>query len=413
MITRSRTGIWVPALAGLLVASALVAPGVASAVTHRYAEPNGNGAEPCAQSDPCSIESAVTGAAPGAFVFLEAGTYNLDSTLAVGPGVWVQGIGGDPSDVILSSAVADAVKLNGANAVLEIATISHTSSGTGTALGIYGGTADRVIVKSTGIFTCDLNGGLIRDSYCLNTYGGNGTALSNAAVSGTGIAEAVNVTAVATGSESIAVWAAANGVNATLNAHNVIAASPNFDEGSVANGATATVAMDHSNFGTYEGLGGGTNNLTVPGSGSNQMDPPLLAGASSGDPHELEGSPTIDAGDNSAPSSGSFALFGGERIHDGTADIGADEFDTPPTVSIDTKPKSKTRSRTARFAFSADENVDFACKVDHKPFRPCGSPKTYRGLKRGKKHQFKVRGTDSGQQTGTATYSWKVLKRNR
>jgi hypothetical protein len=401
------------ALAGLLAASALAVPGVASAAATRYAEANGNGAEPCAQSDPCSIEQAVGSAASGDTVFLETGTYTLGSTLTIGPGVWVQGIGAEPGDTVLSSASTNAVKLNGANAVLEVVTISHTSSGNGTALGIYGGTADRVVVKSTAIFTCDVNGGLIRDSFCLNTYDGNGTALSNAAVSGTGVAEATNVTAWATGSSSFGIWAAAIGVDSTLNAHNVIASSPNFDEGSVSNGgATATVAMDHSNFSTYAGLGsGGTNALTMPGTGSNQIDEPMLADPPGGDPRELDGSPTIDAGDNNAFSSGAFALLGGERIHDGTADIGADEFDSPPTVSIDSHPKAKTRSRKALFTFSASEDVDFTCKLDHKPFKPCHSPKTYRHLKRGKTHRFKVRGSDSGHQTDTASYSWKVLKK--
>jgi hypothetical protein len=32
---------------------------------NRYAEPNGDGAEPCVQSDPCGIESAVNDSTNG------------------------------------------------------------------------------------------------------------------------------------------------------------------------------------------------------------------------------------------------------------------------------------------------------------------------------------------------------------
>lgn len=397
----------------LTAAAALLAPAAAAAGT-RYAAPAGNGAGPCAQSDPCSVTDAVSGAGSGDFVFLKSGTYPLSTTLTVPAGVWVQGYQNSAAKATLSSSTADpVVKLDGVGATLEIATVLNNASGTGTALGIYnGGVADRVVVKSTGIFACDLNlGSLIRDSYCLNTYGGNGVALSNAAVQTSGTAEATNVTAVATGSTSIGIWASGNSVNQTLNAHNVIAESPNFDEGSVSNsGGTATVAMDHSNFSTYAGYGsGGTNALTVPGSGTNQTDAPLIALA---DAHQMEGSPTVDAGDNNAFSSGGFALFGNSRILDGTVDIGADEYDVTPTVSINKKPKKKTRSRKAHFGFSyPDDVIRVVCKLDHAGFGGCDSPATYKGLKRNKKHTFAVKVTDGSSQTATASYSWKVLKK--
>jgi CSLREA domain-containing protein len=60
-------------------------------------------------------------------------------------------------------------------------------------------------------------------------------------------------------------------------------------------------------------------------------------------------------------------------------------------TTITKGPKARTRSTTAKFKFSSTaKGAKFECKLDKKKFKPCKSPKTYKGLKPGK-HVFKVR----------------------
>ena len=75
---------------------------------------------------------------------------------------------------------------------------------------------------------------------------------------------------------------------------------------------------------------------------------------------------------------------------------------TPPQTKITKGPKSKSASRKAKFKFTSSEaGSTFQCKLDRKPFKPCRSPKKYRGLKPGK-HVFKVRATDAAGNVDTS-----------
>jgi len=49
---------------------------------------------------------------------------------------------------------------------------------------------------------------------------------------------------------------------------------------------------------------------------------------------------------------------------------------------------------TAKFWFSSSEAGGFLCRLDKAPFKPCGSPRTYKRLKSGK-HTFKVKAVDA------------------
>jgi hypothetical protein len=67
----------------------------------------------------------------------------------------------------------------------------------------------------------------------------------------------------------------------------------------------------------------------------------------------------------------------------------------PPETTITKGPKAKAHSRKAKLKFSSSEpGSKFECKLDRKPFKPCRSPKKYKGLKPGK-HVFKVRAIDT------------------
>ena len=68
--------------------------------------------------------------------------------------------------------------------------------------------------------------------------------------------------------------------------------------------------------------------------------------------------------------------------------------DDPPETTITNAPRKKSDKPKAKLKFTADEeNVTFECKLDKKPFKPCGSPFKKR-VKDGK-HKFLVRATDA------------------
>lgn len=83
---------------------------------------------------------------------------------------------------------------------------------------------------------------------------------------------------------------------------------------------------------------------------------------------------------------------------------------TAPAVTLTQVPPATTTSRTATFAFSADEpGVSFACSYDSGPFSPCTSPHTIpdAGVD---DHTFAVRATDVAGNTGApALARWTVL----
>jgi len=81
-----------------------------------------------------------------------------------------------------------------------------------------------------------------------------------------------------------------------------------------------------------------------------------------------------------------------------------------PKAKIGSHPPQSTRSRTARFAFTASQKgAGFKCKLDRGVYKTCRSPKTYKGLKPGP-HSFAVVATAAGEQGPPAKFSWKVLK---
>jgi hypothetical protein len=79
-----------------------------------------------------------------------------------------------------------------------------------------------------------------------------------------------------------------------------------------------------------------------------------------------------------------------------------------PTAAVSSGPGALTNSRSATFAFSADEPSSFQCQLDGGSFLPCSSPTSYQGLGDGA-HTFAVRPTDAVGNTGaTASYSWRI-----
>jgi hypothetical protein len=403
----------------LVRAGLFAAPASAGGAATLYAEPGGNGAMPCTPADPCEIQNAIETLAPtGATVILLPGTYVLGAADGIGIANNVDVDGqGDAADVILQSAadIPVHVAFASTSSTLSDVTIEHTTSGVATTIGLQveGGTAERVFVESQGNYACYVSG-LIRDSACANTSssGGVGAGLFNS-VDLTG--KLRNVTAVATSSTGFGLFmaATASGTDLVLDGRNVIAQGNTDIGGTGTAGSTAALNLSYSNFGAVEfGDFTGTATGTLNTVNDNQGTSPLL----DANYRQMSGSPTIDAGDPLADLLGAGDIDGDTRVQNSTPDIGADESDgVVPDTEITKNPPKRTKRRTAVFEFESEEpSVDFDCKIDGKPFKPCDSGAVkYKRLAR-KKHTFQVRADDGFNVDATPDkYTWKIRKKKK
>lgn len=93
-------------------------------------------------------------------------------------------------------------------------------------------------------------------------------------------------------------------------------------------------------------------------------------------------------------SGGGGSNSGGNNSGSNNGSKGGKKDTTPPDTKIVKGPPKKTHKRKVTFKFTSTEGKStFQCKLDRKPFKACGSPKTYKKLKPGK-HVFKVRAID-------------------
>jgi hypothetical protein len=180
--------------------------------------------------------------------------------------------------------------------------------------------------------TGQVSNSIVRDSIFV-ARGANGRALCSLAILGLKSTSSVrNVTAMATGSNGVAIHAdTAGGTSAAnINLVNVIArGGPGGADlkTSTYSGGTATISATHTNYGTELVNGGNIAN----GGGNQLFKTPLFVNAAAGDYRQAAGSPTIDAGVNELIN-GAFD-FAGDPRRIGTTDIGADEFLVPPTAA--------------------------------------------------------------------------------
>jgi hypothetical protein len=389
--------------------------------------PTGQAAGTCTAAEPpCTLEWAVeTVAQPGDEVIVSPGDYNegSDELTITDPNLNVHGAVGQPRPRIVSSAVNEAVDITPAGARLADLTIEY--SGTNRGLFITNATAERLFVKSGGTAGCTAIGATLRDSVCWST-GSSGRGIVSNFSGGTVVTTVRNVTAVATGANSVGIEIITQGAttNHTLDAKNVIADGVDNDvEAEEQSGSTTAVNLAYSNFATSVPSGGAT--ATPPGSPTNQTAPPAFVDAPNGDFHQAAGSPTIDAGTGDSQL-GSADIDGEARSQGAVPDIGADEFvptlppaangdNFPPDTKILKGPKKRTKKRKAKFQFGGSEpGLTFECSLDEKAFKPCHSPKKFRSLKR-TKHVFAVRAVDAaGNRDPTpADRKWSIKKKKR
>jgi hypothetical protein len=398
---------------------ALSAPAMAGTAATRFAEPNGNGPEPCEFADPCDIQVAVEAAPDGSPVSLAEGTYILGDELQVDGNVDVTGVGAPDETILITSATIGVhVVFSSPGTFLQSFTIAHQpQTGPSFGLQLENGTAEFVKVDSSGDYAC-FTAGVIRSSTCINSnsVAGVGAGLFSP-VAATG--KLRNVTAVSLGTVAgYGVYASATGAGnfaVTLDGRNVIAQGATYDQGGNNSNTSATshIDLDYSNFNTLNFTNTGASG-TGPGTLNNQEDVPLLDTTTW---QQLPGSVTIDAGSGSVTDHPSLDFDLEPRNQNGIPDIGADESDgSPPDTAITKKPPKRTTKRTGTFEFeSAEAGAGFECKLDSKPFAPCDSGRVkYKRLAR-KKHTFQVRAVDGFENADStpAKYVWKVKKRRR
>ena len=84
----------------------------------------------------------------------------------------------------------------------------------------------------------------------------------------------------------------------------------------------------------------------------------------------------------------------------------------PPETTITKHPKKNSKKKKAKFKFTANEPATFECKLDKKPFKACSSP-FKKKVRRGRKHTFKVRATDTAGNVDPtpARFKWKVKRK--
>ena len=343
-----------------LVAAALLAGAPLAYADTRYAEPNGNGPEPCTDStDPCDIQNAVEGDTmppmPGDQVVLLPGTYTLDpGGLFIGENISVGGQAGQPRPLITAPLFGIAIENNGSSTTppaLREVEIVHNGFDIG--LANAGGLVERVTVTSTGSApsaACSVYGrsdvdGLFRDSICRETGGGAAIRLSWGGPASTR-GQLRNVTAVspAPGGLGISLDASGNGA-AEIDAVNTIARGAltdvrASDDASV--GASATVTLARSNYATEDDSGSST--VTDPGTNGNQVAAPLFVNAAAGDLHQLPGSPTIDAGIADSLL-GPLDFEGQPRVIGSAPDIGGDELLPVTPASQPVAPQTTRRKK--------------------------------------------------------------------
>jgi hypothetical protein len=265
--------------------------------------------------------------------------------------VYARDIGGQPGmppPVIQGASGNNVISLNTTGATIHDVVIQAATGGEALSLGFN--TAERVAAFSNDFVACNVTGATLRDTLCVSsTHDG-----IDAPSTGTTILK--NVTAINV-SGGVGLGAIANfaGVASALVGTNVIASGGDGDvQATVNTGASATVTLANSNYGTVVPGFNGSGSVTQIGTNGNQTAAPLFVNAAGNDFREAGGSPTIDAG-LAASDLGSFDLdskprsqpscLGGPSI----PDIGAYEFapSSPPraTCSLFTLGKLKLNKK--------------------------------------------------------------------
>jgi hypothetical protein len=347
------------------VAAILAAPpALAGAAGATYfAAPFGSG-EACSEAAPCTIEKAVAEAGDGDSVHLDGGgQYTIQlSGLTIAHEIDIGGVPGQPARLSASYNLSSLQVRKGADATV------HDIRVEGSNLQLESGTAERVYVEYPGMedppaptAACELgDGAALSDSVCWADELGapieaNGVQMTTSEEGIDALATLRGVTAIASDVGGHGLMSFGLAGQTTVDGTNVIARAAHAADVSAAKAAAGfakvNIDLDHSNYATVEEEAPRVL-VTPAGAGTNQTGAPLFADPGDGDFHELEGSPTIDAG-ASEPETGTLDIDGTPRALPGclgaaaTPDIGAYELEAarpcpspPPPPVVERGPEA-------------------------------------------------------------------------
>jgi hypothetical protein len=310
---------------GAVICLALLAVPSGAQAAQRYAAPNGT-LTACTQKEPCSLPDAVNEASENDEVIVTAGEYTISGTplSVLHPGLQIHGDPGGPMPRVTAALGGwPAIRLSAAGSSISyLEVVNKETEGEG----INCRSTSRVErVRATGIG--EGAAGLVQEQSCLvrdSLLRGEGTnSLGMESRSDETMSTARNLTAIATGVNSVGIQARYTGLGSgshTLVLSNSIADGSTFD---LRTEDTGVIQVSNSNFTSVSGAGPGAISGTA-----NQLAPPAFADAAAGDYREAPGSPTIDAG--STQGIGPLDLAGNPRTLGAAPDIGAFEFVPPP-----------------------------------------------------------------------------------
>lgn len=350
------------AVGGALAAAASTPPD-ASAATERYASPTGTGTD-CSSAKPCTITQAISSAGSGEEIIVSPGDYVLTTTVDVPNPVTIHGIAGRPRPRLLFKGAGQSGMRLFQGALLRRVEIVQDEPSY-PALVSNGAKADQVVLRKNAGSQCaavTVNNSTIRNSVVVASGSGATAICARATVGMTSASWYRNITAVATGSNGVAIeaYAAGQGSQAFAELVNVIAKGGTNGaglamqtDGSI--GAKARITAVHTNYANYWHA---PPAATFIDGGGNQGSAPTFVNAAAGDYRQAPGSVTIGAGaDNDA--NGALDVDGDPR-RIGATDIGADEFVVAPSAT------------TGAAGAVTDRSASLSGSVDAK-----GAPTTY------------------------------------
>ena len=341
----------------------LLLPGVGLGST-RFVSPSGTHDFPYDtwEKAATNIQAAIIASDNGDTVLVTNGHYAVTSELLITNGVLLQSVNGAPFTVIDGQAATRCIRLAHSNAVVDGFTVTNGNADGEDGGGVLcetGGTlrhcyfANNAAYNGAGVY-----GGTIEESTFhanVAAHAGGGASMSvlrncflsgNQALEGGGVFRCLlkNCTVI----RNTAEWTGGTLGGTSLNCivyYNV-----------------SDIAADNVDITSWEGACHFTCTTPDPGGMGNITENPMLLPGFN--PHLLQDSPCIGAGDNGYASTNDVDLDGEPRILDGTVDMGCDEFFAPGLtgqLDIVVYPAS---SVTARVDYPVRFDVDVGGKAE-------------------------------------------------
>jgi hypothetical protein len=322
---------------GVMVGIVVMVCAPAAVAAERFASPSGAGTS-CTRSVPCSLRQAVTKTAPNDEVIVAAGTYSIASSPILAPdgaeNVHIHGDFGGPMPHIDAAVEEEPLGFEDTGGRLSYLEIVNEGPSAFAASCILEGVVNRVrlLARGPGAIGLFQGPGCTVDNSLLRAEGEGALGLRTTDSETSEMIEAAarNVTAIATGPNSIGIrvdYMAVGSISSlTLMLRNAIASGSLYDISASGLGHNGRIVASYSNF---DAVGRILPWGEIAYGDGNQSAAPLFADAAAGDYREAAGSPTIDGGVVEAV--GDVDLAGGPRILGRAPDIGAFEFSpTPP-----------------------------------------------------------------------------------